>query len=161
MLAVFHAIPIAAKSDYCTCIECCSVFFTSLLPPRCPQRLAAGEWFTARVSACGVFAALQGRAPAQQKTELRSLYTQLCRDETPMVRRAAAQKLGDFATNTEADVVGRELMPLFTELTNDGKTVGRLLTLPTAEFSTAKLLVLPTFGVGRSCLLQLAPVHIA
>ena len=49
------------------------------------------------------------------------MYGQLCRDETPMVRRAAAQKLGPFAKAVERDFVARELMPLFTELTQDGE----------------------------------------
>ena len=31
------------------------------------------------------------------KQELRSSFTTLCGDDTPMVRRAAAAKLGDFA----------------------------------------------------------------
>ncbi len=59
------------------------------------------------------------------KAELRQLYTQLCRDETPMVRRAAAQKLGGFAKVVERDYVSRELMPLFTDLTQDGKLAKR------------------------------------
>lgn len=38
-----------------------------------------------------------------------------------MVRRAAAQKLGSFAKVVERDYVSRELMQLFTDLTQDGK----------------------------------------
>lgn len=37
-----------------------------------------------------------------------------------MVRRAAAQKLGGFAKTVEKDYVSRELMQLFTDLTQDG-----------------------------------------
>lgn len=37
------------------------------------------------------------RASPQLRVELRQMYAQLCKDETPMVRRAAAQKLGGFA----------------------------------------------------------------
>ena len=37
-----------------------------------------------------------------------------------MVRRAAAQKLGAFAKSVEKDFVSRELMPLFTDLMQDG-----------------------------------------
>lgn len=59
------------------------------------------------------------QAPATVKPELRSLYGGLCRDETPMVRRAAAHRLGDFAKAVEREHVARELLPLFTELTND------------------------------------------
>jgi hypothetical protein len=38
-----------------------------------------------------------------------------------MVRRSAAQKLGAFAKSVEKDYVGRELMGLFTDLTQDGE----------------------------------------
>lgn len=39
------------------CAELPPVLTQRVLPPDCSQRLAAGDWFTARVSACGVFAA--------------------------------------------------------------------------------------------------------
>jgi hypothetical protein len=84
------------------------------------QRLAAGEWFTSRVSACGLFTVAYPRVPAATRSELRGLFTQLARDETPMVRRAAAQRLGAFAGAVERDLVARELLPLFTDLTGDG-----------------------------------------
>lgn len=89
--------------------------------PHLPQRLAQGEWFTSRVSACGLFAVAYPRATPAQRTELRSLFATLCHDETPMVRRAAAQKLGPFAAVLEHDAVSRELLPLFTDLTTDGE----------------------------------------
>jgi serine/threonine-protein phosphatase 2A regulatory subunit A len=91
-----------------------------MLPPP-SQRLATGEWFTSRVSATGLFATAYPRALPSLKAELRQLYSQLCRDETPMVRRAAAQKLGAFAAVVEGDLVSRELMPLFTDLMQDGE----------------------------------------
>jgi hypothetical protein len=45
-----------------------------------------------------------------------------------MVRRAAAQRLGGFAKSVEKDYVSRELMPLFTDLMQDGE-VQHLLTI--------------------------------
>lgn len=89
-----------------------------LLPS--PQRLAQGEWFTARVSACGLFAVAYPRCSPGMREELRQMYTQLCKDETPMVRRAAAQKLGAFAKAVEGEHVSNDLLPLFTDLTQDG-----------------------------------------
>ena len=50
------------------------------------QRLATGEWFTSRISACGLFAGAYARTTGSQRAELRQLYGLLCRDETPMVR---------------------------------------------------------------------------
>ena len=42
------------------------------------------------------------------------------RDETPMVRRAAAHKLGRFAEVVEPPYISRELIPSFQDLTQDG-----------------------------------------
>ena len=50
------------------------------------QRLATGEWFTSRISACGLFAGAYARTTGSQRADLRQLYGLLCRDETPMVR---------------------------------------------------------------------------
>ena len=38
-----------------------------------------------------------------------------------MVRRAAAFRLGKFADTVEADVISKEIIPLFQDLTQDGK----------------------------------------
>ena len=85
------------------------------------QRLATGEWFTSRVSACGLFATAYPRATPTLRSELRTLYRQLCRDDTPMVRRAAANKLGKFAETLEPASVSRDLIPTFQQLTLDGE----------------------------------------
>lgn len=58
------------------------------------------------------------------------MFTQLCKDETPMVRRAAAQKLGGFAKAVEREHVSRELMLLFTDLIQDGGCAGRAAQAP-------------------------------
>lgn len=89
-----------------------------------PQRLATGEWFTSRVSSAGLFATGYPRAPAAAKAELRHLYAALAKDETPMVRRAAAHRLGGFAKAVEREHVGKELMHLFTDLIQDGAPGG-------------------------------------
>ena len=84
------------------------------------QRLGNGEWFTSRVSACGLVATAYPRATQSLRTELRQLYKSLGKDETPMVRRAAAQRLGKFAEVIEAPLVAKELVPVFHDLTQDG-----------------------------------------
>ena len=53
------------------------------------KRLSAGDWFTSRTSACGLFAPIYAKSGPSQE-ELRKLFAQLCQDDTPMVRRAAA-----------------------------------------------------------------------
>lgn len=58
------------------------------------KKLAKGEWFTSKTSACGLFSCVYPRVSSESKAELRGLFSQLCKDDTPMVRRAAASKLG-------------------------------------------------------------------
>lgn len=84
------------------------------------QRLAAGEWFTSRVSSCGIFHIAYPSAPNQLKGELRSIYGHLCQDDMPMVRRAAATCLGKFSATIEPGNLKSDIMPMFEELTQDG-----------------------------------------
>ena len=46
-----------------------------------------------------------------------------------MVRRASAQNLGRFAEHVEPDLIGRELIPLFQDLTKDGERHTVVMTL--------------------------------
>ena len=64
------------------------------------KRLAGADWFTAKVSCAGVVPSVFGLVKAahpesaSQQYELLALYKELCQDDTPMVRRAAARYLG-------------------------------------------------------------------
>lgn len=91
------------------------------------QRLVSGEWFTSRTSACGLFSVCYPRVPASVKSELRNLFRQLCQDETPMVRRAAAGKLGEFAKVVEVEYLKADLIPMFVQLAQDDQDSVRLL----------------------------------
>lgn len=84
------------------------------------QRLAAGEWFTARVSSCGLFHIAYPSASEVLKTELRTIYNQLCQDDMPMVRRSAASNLGKFAATVEPAHLKTDIMSIFEDLTQDG-----------------------------------------
>jgi serine/threonine-protein phosphatase 2A regulatory subunit A len=57
------------------------------------------------------------------------LFKSLCQDDTPMVRRAAASKLGEFAKVVEPEYLHQELVPLFTNLANDEQDSVRLLAI--------------------------------
>ena len=87
------------------------------------QRLATGDWFTSRVSACGLLATAYRRAPSTLRAELRSLYRDLTHDDTPMVRRAAAANLSKFAEAVEPEYISKELTTIFHELTQDGEAL--------------------------------------
>lgn len=68
------------------------------------KRLGAADWFTAKVSACGILpflfvsnangSSMSPQQQLQQNQDLLHLYRELCHDDTPMVRRAAAKHLG-------------------------------------------------------------------
>lgn len=91
------------------------------------QRLAAGDWFTTRTSACGLFAACYPRVSMDYKVELRQHFRLLCQDDTPMVRRAAASKLGEFAKVVELEYLKSDLIPVFMTMAKDEQDSVRLL----------------------------------
>ena len=87
------------------------------------RRLAGGDWFTSRISACGLFAHCYGRAPSSTQEEMRASFAQLCRDDTPMVRRAAYAHLSLLASAAQSSAQPQyfraELLPLFATLSAD------------------------------------------
>ncbi len=58
--------------------------------------LATREWFTSRISACGLFAVAYEKLPSSAQITLLTLFSTLCRDDAPMVRRAAAKNICSF-----------------------------------------------------------------
>jgi len=125
----------------------------------CPliKRLAAGEWFAARSSACSLFVSCYARVSPAHQAALRSLFVQLCHDDTPMVRRASAGQLGKLAELTSLDLVRAELLPVFSYLMQDDQDTVRMLAaeacvqvtrvLPRGE-ATSEVLPLPA-GAAR------------
>ena len=85
------------------------------------QRLGVGEWFTARVSACGVFHIVYPAASEPVRSELRTLFGQLSHDDMPMVRRSAASNIGKFAATVEPQYLKTDILSFFKDLTNDGE----------------------------------------
>ena len=72
------------------------------------QRLKNGEWFTNRVSVCGLFATACPLFATDATTTQElcgGLFRELCRDDTPMVRRAAAANIGPLADAVDARTV--------------------------------------------------------
>lgn len=91
------------------------------------KRLAQGDWFTSRTSACGLVSVCYQRVSNATKMELRSLFRTLCTDDTPMVRRAAAAKFGECVKAMEIEHVKSELITLFNNLASDEQDSVRLL----------------------------------
>ena len=63
------------------------------------------------------------------------MFRSLCSDDTPMVRRAAAQHLGRFAETMEPDFIAQELVPTFQSLSMDGEPVQSLAFLVGHSFT--------------------------
>lgn len=94
------------------------------------RRLATGDWFTSRTSACGLFAVAYNRGTAHVKQEMRSMYPSLCGDETPMVRRASAAKIGALVTEMESNYVQNDFLKLYENFVADDQDSVRLLICP-------------------------------
>ena len=91
-------------------------------------RMASSEAFYCRVSACGLFAAVYLRA-GSSKEKLRQKFLELTREDSPMVRRAAATFIGHFATVMEKDLMISEFIPVFRQLSQDDMDQVRTLCL--------------------------------
>ena len=84
------------------------------------QRLSGGEWFTSRISACGLLPTAYSLAPEGEREAIRGMFQSLSQDDTPMVRRAAAQSLGPLAEVADAHTLSSTVAPIFLKLTQDG-----------------------------------------
>lgn len=103
---------------------------TSLTAVPLVSRLAAGDWFTSRISACALVAPAYAKAAnPERKNELRALFAQLSADETPMVKRAAASNLGAFAKVVEKEVLLGEVLDIFKKQAQDDQDSVRLLAI--------------------------------
>ncbi|RBQ82826.1 hypothetical protein VDGD_06381 [Verticillium dahliae] len=92
-------------------------------------RLSKADWFTSKVSGCGLYTAPYSKVSAGTQEDLRKAFGQLVHDETPMVRRQAATNMAKFVKEMPADVVIEEMMPLFQHLAQDDQDSVRLLTI--------------------------------
>merc|ERR1712159_258988 len=83
------------------------------------KRLANGEWYTSKTSACGLFSVCYSNCSKSQQSELRKEFSKLCQDDIPMVRRAACNKMGDFIKVMSEEHVKNDILPLFKILVED------------------------------------------
>ena len=88
------------------------------------KRLIGADWFTAKVSVAGMIPELYA---VTKNIELAVLYKELCMDETPMVRRAAAQHLGALLQKLASKEKANDLLPVLQQLTKDEQDSVRML----------------------------------
>ncbi|KNZ54919.1 uncharacterized protein VP01_2817g2 [Puccinia sorghi] len=93
------------------------------------KRLSVAEWFTSRATSTSLYAAAYPKVSDTTKDEMRRMYSALCADETPMVRRAAAKELGPFAKVLSQNHLVADVIPVFRKLAADDQDSVRLLTV--------------------------------
>lgn len=99
-------------------------------------RLSTKEWFTARISSAALITSAYPKLTNQQQTQLVENFARLCEDDTPMVRRVAAQFLGAMVRNVvqqigrsavaQDGVVSTLLIPLYEDLASNEQPVSYL-----------------------------------
>ncbi|KAI9770113.1 MAG: Polyamine N-acetyltransferase 1 [Geoglossum simile] len=92
-------------------------------------RLSKADWFTSKISATGLYNVPYGKATPPSQEGLRQQFGLLVHDETPMVRRQAANNLAKFVKEMPATIVVEEMIPLFQHLAGDDQDSVRLLTV--------------------------------
>lgn len=92
-------------------------------------RLSKADWFTSKISATGLYNTPYQHATPQSQEGLRQQFHQLVHDDTPMVRRQAANNLAKFVKSMPAAVVIEDMIPLFQHLAADDQDSVRLLTV--------------------------------
>ncbi|KAK0753184.1 armadillo-type protein [Schizothecium vesticola] len=90
-------------------------------------RLAKADWFTSKVSGCGLFTAPYSKVSPVTQEQLRQQFGQLVHDDTPMVRRQAATHMAKFVREMPASIVVDEMIPMFQHLVQDDQDSVRLL----------------------------------
>ena len=79
------------------------------------NNLATNDWYSARIAACFLFSSIFTKLPSDQQGELIKLFITLGKDDTPMVRRAAASNLGTLCSIVSNADLGRLLEGLSTD----------------------------------------------
>ncbi|KZF22191.1 phospho protein phosphatase A [Xylona heveae TC161] len=92
-------------------------------------RLSKADWFTSKISATGLYNVPYSKATPPSQEALRTQFGHLVHDETPMVRRQAANNLAKFVKAMPATIVIEEMIPLFQHLASDDQDSVRLLTV--------------------------------
>lgn len=93
------------------------------------MRLSSSDnHFTSKVSAIQLMCVVYQRA-GSYKENIRNKFNELCHEETPMLKKAIASKIGDFALVLEKQYVVNELIQQFKDLASDDQDYVRVTSL--------------------------------
>ena len=90
-------------------------------------RLSKADWFTSKISGTGLYDVPYTKASPPSQEVLRQQYGQLVHDDTPMVRRQAANNMPKFIKTMPPTIVIEEMIPHFQYLAKDDQDSVRLL----------------------------------
>jgi serine/threonine-protein phosphatase 2A regulatory subunit A len=99
-----------AQSSQSACSETC---FPALV------RLFKAEWFSPKLSACGLSHYVYSHVADDGRNQIRSLFISCAKDETPMVKRAAAANLHRLLSVVEKGFILSEFIPVYQSLAQD------------------------------------------
>ena len=99
-----------AQSSQSVCNETC---FPALI------RLFKAEWFSQKLSACGLSHYVYSHVPDDGRNQIRSLFISCANDETPMVKRAAAANLHRLLPVVEKNFIIDEFITVYQSLAQD------------------------------------------
>ena len=86
--------------------------------------------------------------------ELRSQFRNLCQDDTPMVRRAASGKLGEFAKVVEAEYLKSDLIPMFVNLAGVSHSNAQERNYIFRQIRQLDVMTIKTFSISRTSKIQ-------
>lgn len=84
--------------------------------------------FTSRVSSVYLICSLYPRVP-QYKDKLRTKFSDLCAEETPLIRKAISSKIGELSSIVEKEAFFADIFKLFKMLMEDDQDTIRSQTL--------------------------------
>lgn len=83
------------------------------------KKMRKGDLFSMRISACFLYSYIYPRLEADKKEYTRAKFLKLSKDDTPMVRRGAAQSLSILSENLESVYAKDYLLPILKALLVD------------------------------------------
>lgn len=76
------------------------------------KRMRKGDLFSMRISACFLYAHIYKRLNQERRAFVRRQFAKLVKDDTPMVRRGAAQSISILADSLEKEHAQEYMLPL-------------------------------------------------
>lgn len=91
--------------------------------------VSSGDPSTSALSATAPTSSLTEANVTTLREEMVKMFSALCQDDTPMVRRSAAKEMGGLSRQLGKETLIRDLVPVFRKLSSDDQDSVRLLTV--------------------------------